>query len=83
MHIIGLMWRKQEPDWKANSLFALSDAGDDEVDARYYYDSHDNPKYHQPHLHWLLHGRFQGWQDALELQRCVIQLERIVDSTST
>lgn len=77
------MWQKQEHDGKANPLFALFDAGDDEVDARHCYDSHDNPKYDQPHLHWLLYGRFQGWQDALELQRCIIQLECIIDSAPT
>lgn len=66
----------------ADSLFALSDTRDDEVNAGQHHDSHDHPKYHQPHLHRLLHKRGQCWYDPLKLQGLVIQLERVVDSIS-
>lgn len=69
--------------WLSNSLSALPDPGDDEADSSEHHDSHDNPKYDQPHLHRLLHGRGQGWHDTHELEGVVIQVERLVDSSTT
>lgn len=66
-----------------NSPLSLSDTRDDKEDAQQHYNSHDHPKYHQPHLHWLLHRRSQCCCNALKLQRLVIQMESTIDSAST
>lgn len=83
MHVIVLTWQKQVSVLRANSLSALSDTRDNEIDARQHHYSHDHPKYHQPHFHRLLDRGGQCWDDTHELQRMVIQLECIVDSVST
>lgn len=66
----------------SNPLSALPDAGDDEVDPGQHHDSHDHPENDQPHLHRLLHRRGQGWHYTHELQGGVIQVERLVDSST-
>jgi len=66
-----------------NSHLSFSDTGDDKEEAPEHHNTHDHPKHHQPHLHRLLHERGERCWDTFEFQRPVIQLEGIVDSSST
>lgn len=73
---------KQSCVLRANSLFTISDSGDDEEKSCDHNQPHDYSKHYQPHREWLLKRGRQCRYNAYELQGLVIQPERIINSPS-